>query len=87
MSLPDSQRTDFVTDIIQNTLRQNLSFHRRDPWANPAICAAFEFAQETDCLAVFDGIWNQVEVRGEFKCRGTEIPPEISVPAALRAGN
>ncbi|MES2088474.1 MAG: hypothetical protein V4532_00605, partial [Pseudomonadota bacterium] len=40
--------------------------------------AALEYAIETDCQAVFDGVWNQVEVRGEFKCRRTEVPPEVA---------
>jgi hypothetical protein len=60
---------------------------RHDPWASPVVCAAFEFAVEEGCEAVFDGVWNQVEVRGEFKCRRTEVPPEISLASALRAGN
>lgn len=73
------------SEIIGNALKRTLFSNRMDPWRSSVICAVFEFAAEEDCQAVFDGVWNQVEVRGDFKCRRTEMPPELTIRSAMMA--
>ena len=73
-------------DVIRRAVTEHLRANSGDPWASPDICAAFELASEWDMLATFEGVWNQVEVRGGFRCSEVEVPPEVALASGLRAG-